>query len=140
MPSHLILWPMLVVLAIPFFVLFLNGKRKAVDRREGNLQADAPINNTAWSLPVVLTSNSLANQFQLPVVFYVLCIVLIHLNGVSLIVLGLCWLFAITRWLHAIVHVTSNAIPLRLSTFLVSTLTLLMLFAITIFTLAQYNI
>ena len=140
MPVHLIFWPMLAVLAIPVFVLLLNAKRKSVDRLAGKVQADSTINNTAWSLPVVLTSNSLANQFQLPVVFYVLCFILIHLNGVSSVVLILCWAFAIARWAHAIIHVTSNVISLRLSTFLIGGVILLMLFAISIVTLAQYNV
>lgn len=140
MPNHLIFWPMLVVLAIPVLVLLLNGKRKSAERRAGNVHKDTPINNTAWSLPVLLTSNSLANQFQLPVIFYVLCFILLHLNGVSMLVLGLCWVFAVSRCFHAFIHVTSNAIPLRLSSFLVGALVLLILFAITIITLAQYSV
>ena len=140
MPTHLIFWPMLAVLAIPIFVLLLNAKRKSADRLAGHVQAEAAINNTAWSLPVVLTSNALANQFQLPIIFYALCFILIHLNGVSQIALILCWLFAVSRWAHAIIHVTSNKVPLRLSTFLIGALVLLMLFAISIVTLAQYNV
>lgn len=140
MPTHLIFWPLLAVLAIPIFVLLLNGKRKSADRKAGTAQAEAAINNTAWSLPVVLTSNALANQFQLPVIFYVLCFVLIQLNGVTLIVLSLCWVFAVTRWLHAIVHVTSNFVPLRMASFLAGALALLILFVLTIITLAQYQV
>lgn len=140
MPNHLIFWPMLAVLAIPVFVLILNAKRKKVERDKGNVHKDAPINNSAWPLPVVLTSNALANQFQLPVIFYVLCFILLHLNSVTMLVLALSWVFAVSRWLHAIVHVTSNAIPWRLSSFLVGVITLIILFVITIITLAQYSI
>lgn len=140
MPTHLIFWPILIVLSIPVFVLLLNAKRKADDRNAGNIQADSPINNTAWSLPVVLTSNSLANQFQLPVIFYVLCFILIHLNTVSFFILILSWVFAVSRCVHAFVHVTTNAIPWRFSSFLVGALCLLILFTVTIINLIQYQV
>ncbi len=127
-----IFWPVLVVLAIPMVVLLFNAKRKAADRKAGNVQPESVIDNTAWSLPVVLTSNSLANQFQMPVVFYVLCLILFSINGVTTLVLVLCWIFAVTRWVHAIVHITSNAIPLRMSFFILGVVTLLILFGVTV--------
>jgi len=89
MPTHLIYWPLLAVLAIPIYVLMLNAKRKADVRKTGTVNPDAAINNAAWPLPVVLTSNALANQFQLPIVFYMLCLVLINLNAVNTMVLSL---------------------------------------------------
>jgi len=138
MQPHLLFWPVLVVLTIPIFVLMLNGMRKAADRKAGEVDPNAAIDNKAWSLPVILTSNALANQFQLPIVFYVLSIILYQLNAVTAFVLVLAWGFAIARWLHAIVHVTSNSIPKRFGAFLVSSLVLLVLFITTVITLAQF--
>lgn len=126
----------MVTLAIPFWVLLLNGKRKSADRKRGDVDPRSAINNTAWSLPVVLTSNALANQFQLPVIFYVLCFILVSLDAVSVFVLSLCWLFAISRWAHAVVHVNSNHIPHRKKAFILSTLALLVLFGQTVWSLA----
>lgn len=131
MQTHLIFWPVLVQLLIPFWVLILNGSRKAVDRRSGaNDPEQSAIDNKAWSLPVVLTSNSLANQFQLPVVFYVLCLMLAVIDAVSTLTLIVAWLFVLTRWLHAYVHVTTNHIPSRFGSFVLSTLILLVLLLI----------
>jgi len=137
MQTHLIFWPMLLTLAIPILILFLNGKRKKVDRETGELDPNSAIDNTAWSLPVVLTSNALANQFQLPVVFYVLCLILVQLQAVNIFVLVLCWLFAVSRCVHAFVHVTTNHIPHRMMSFIVSCMLLLILFGTTVGTLAQ---
>ncbi|HAU69307.1 MAG TPA: hypothetical protein DCW52_13030 [Gammaproteobacteria bacterium] len=132
MKNTLIYWPVLVQLLIPFWVLILNGKRKSVDRRSGaHDPKESAINNTAWSLPVVLTSNSLANQFQLPIVFYVLCLILASISSVSVFALAVAWLFVATRWFHAYVHVTSNHIPSRFGSFVVSTLVLLVLLVTT---------
>ncbi len=56
---------------------------------------------------------SFSNQFELPVLFYVLTILayVTHLAGVVFVVLA--WIFVIFRILHAYVHVTSNIIRLR---------------------------
>ena len=132
MQAHLIFWPVLAVLAIPVFVLVLNAKRKAEVRKTGKVDPQSVIDNTAWPLPVVLTSNALANQFQLPVMFYVLCFILFAIDRVGVVAMILAYLFVATRWAHAIVHVTSNAIPLRLISFLLSTLSLFAFFAVTV--------
>ncbi len=140
MQTHWIFWPVLAQLLIPFWVLILNGQRKAVDRRSGTVDPEqAAIDNKAWSLPVVLTSNSLANQFQLPVVFYVLCLVLATLDAVSVFALLVAWLFVLTRWFHAYVHVTSNHIPARFGSFVLSTLILLVLLFATAVALYQVS-
>jgi hypothetical protein len=117
-------------------VLLLNGKRKSADKKEGSVKPEAAINNTAWSLPVVLTSNALANQFQLPVVFYVLSFILFNIGAVSSLVIVLSWIFAVTRWAHVVVHVSSNNVPLRLRFFVLGVITLLMLFGVTVVSLA----
>ena len=139
MQAVLIFWPVLSVLAIPIFVLTLNAKRKAADRKAGLLQPQAAIDNKAWSLPVVLTSNALANQFQLPVIFYVLSFILFNINQVGLLSLVLCWVFAVSRWAHAIVHVTTNVIPLRKISFLGGVITLFLLFGVTLVSLAKVS-
>jgi hypothetical protein len=136
MNSSLIYWPILAQLAIPIWILLLNGKRKKADVSTGKLNPNSPIDNKAWSLPVVLTSNALANQFQLPIIFYVLCFILADIGAVNGLVLGVCWVFVVTRWVHVYVHVMSNHVPSRRSAFITGTLALLVLFALTIYSLA----
>ena len=132
MNSHLIYWPVLAQLSIPLVVLILNGKRKAGDVKSGDVDRDkAAMDNEAWSKPTVLTSKNLANQFQFPVVFYVLCLVLTSLNAVSTGALVVAWLFVFARIIHAYVHVTTNHVPTRLRTFIASIALLLVLFGLT---------
>lgn len=137
MHPYTIFWPMLAVMAIPIVVLLLNAKRKASDRKDGNLNADQPINNKAWSLPVILTSNSLENQFQFPIVFYALCLITFQIDAVTTFAIVLCSLYAATRWLHAIVHVTSNYIPARFGSFLISMILLIAYFGYVVGALAK---
>jgi len=131
--SHLIYWPVLAQLSIPLVVLILNGKRKAGDVNSGDVDREkAAMDNEAWSKPTVLTSKSLANQFQFPVVFYVLCLLLASLNAVTTGVLVVSWLFVVARLIHAYVHVTTNYVPIRFRAFLISMVLLLVLFGLTI--------
>ena len=137
MPSHLIFWPVLAQLLIPILVLLLNGKRKADDVKAGKHDpGKSAMNNKAWSDPVVLTSNNLANQFQLPVIFYVLCLVLFQLDAVTAANLSVAVLFVVTRYVHAYIHVTSNYVPVRMRVFMIGALLLLVLFGMTAWALA----
>ena len=134
-----IFWPVLAVAIVPMVVLLLNAKRKDADRKTGNLDPNAAIDNRAWSLPVVLTSNSLENQFQLPVIFYVLCFVLFSIGAVSTFAMVLACVFALSRWAHAYVHVTSNYIPQRMVLFGVGVITLLILIGVTFISLLSVS-
>ena len=138
MAKHLIYWPVLAQVLIPILVLLLNGKRKSADAKSGQFdRKKAAMDNEAWSRPVVLTSKNLANQFQLPVIFYVLCLILASLDTVTMVTLVVAWFFVATRYVHAYVHVSTNYVPARLRAFLLGALSLIVLFGLTIAALAK---
>ena len=133
MNSHLIYWPVLAQVLIPIVVLLLNAKRKASDVKSGEFDRHkAAMDNEAWGKPTILTSKNLANQFQFPVVFYVLCIVLASLNAVGTAALAVAWLFVAARYVHAYVHVTSNYVPARMRSFIFSIVLLIVMFGMTV--------
>jgi hypothetical protein len=138
MAKHLIYWPVLAQLLIPVLVLLLNGKRKSADVKSGQFDREkAAMDNEAWSKPVVLTSKNLANQFQLPVIFYVLCLILASIDAVAMVTLAVAWVFVATRYVHAYVHVSTNYVPVRMRAFLLGALTLFVFFGLTIAALAK---
>jgi hypothetical protein len=61
----------------------------------------------------LVVRNSIANQFELPLLFYVCCIVLYVTQADNLPAVILAWLFVATRYVHAFVHVTSNNLRYR---------------------------
>ena len=139
MEKQLIYWPVMAQLLIPILVLLLNGKRKSVDVKSGNFDREkAAMNNEAWSKPVVLTSKNLANQFQLPVIFYVLCLILANIDAVTMTILVVAWIFVVTRYVHAYVHVSTNYVPARMRVFLLGALFLFVLFVLTAWALASH--
>jgi len=137
MSNHLIYWPILAQVAIPIVVLMLNGKRKAVDIAAGTADLKAAaMDNIAWSKGVALTSNNLANQAQLPVLFYVICLVLAGINAVNVLTLVVAWLFVLSRVVHAYAHVKDNNVPVRFRAFVFGGLMLLLLAICTVKALA----
>jgi hypothetical protein len=83
-----------------------------------------------WSPRTLQVGYAFSNQFELPVLFYVLTILeyVTHNAGVVFVVLA--WVFVLFRYLQAFVHVTSNAIRVRGAFFAVSAIALAVMWAI----------
>ena len=73
--------------------------------------------------------NNLANQFELPVLFYPLCVSLYVTAGVDLFTVILAWLFVASRYIHAWIHTTTNRIRHRRPSFIVGWLVMATLWA-----------
>jgi hypothetical protein len=126
MNSNLIFWPVLAQIFLTLTMLILLGvrKTKAVKAGEVNRQ-QAALNNKVWPEDVVKVSNNIANQFEVPVLFYVLCLMLYSINAAGMVAIVLAWMFALSRFAHAYVHIGSNYVPMRLRLFLVGCLVLI---------------
>ena len=58
------------------------------------------------------------NQFEMPVLFYVLVAFVLITQRANTLFVVMEWVFVACRFLHAYVHVTSNRVQLRFSLFL----------------------
>jgi hypothetical protein len=54
-----------------------------------------------------------SNQFELPLLFYVLIALALPLRHVDFVMVLLSWVFVVTRFAHAGIFVTSNNLPQR---------------------------
>ena len=109
-----IFWPVLVqiLLTLSMYVLLLQRKKRAFN--EGRVdEARRALHEDAWPDEVVQVNNNIRNQFHLPVLFYVICIMLWALQHVYVFTVILAWMFVFSRIVHAWVHVGSNYVPLR---------------------------
>jgi hypothetical protein len=66
-----------------------------------------------WPKRATQVANSYANQFELPVLFYVLTILALVTRKAGILFVVLAWIFVVFRLLHAYVHVTSNNVSIR---------------------------
>lgn len=126
MHSNHIIWPVLAQIFLTLMMFITLGVRKAKAVKMGNVnRQQAALNNREWPEGVVKVSNNIANQFELPVLFYVLCLMLYSINAVGMVAIVLAWLFALSRFAHAYVHIYSNYVPMRFRLFLVGCIVLI---------------
>jgi len=137
MNSSYIFWPVLAQFLLTLIVFTILGVRKARAVKAGEVnRKQAALNNREWPDHVVKVSNNIANQFEFPVLFYVLCMVLYNINAVGMVVIVLAWLFTLSRFAHAYVHIGSNYVPMRMRLFLVGCLVLLVMLMLVAWELA----
>ena len=84
-------------------------------------------------LASALVNRNLANQFELPVIFHIACIVLYLLNADNVVMISLAWFFVFTRYVHSYVHVTSNQLRYRAPAFAIGLLAVLVMWIWAIF-------
>jgi hypothetical protein len=78
---------------------------------------DIALSRDGWPEQERKVSNAFDNQFQLPVLYAVAALLALHM-GPGLIELVLGWLFVVSRYVHAGVHITSNHIFRRFQAYL----------------------
>jgi hypothetical protein len=137
MNSSHIFWPVLAQVFLTLIMYIVLGVRKAKVVKAGTVnRQQAALDNRVWPDDVVKVSNNIANQFEAPILFYVLCLVAHAINAAGTLAVTLAWLFVTSRYAHAYVHVNSNHIPIRLPLFLVGCLVLLGMLALLAWQLA----
>jgi len=93
-------------------------------------EARAVIADDAWPIKVRQASNCFRNQFEMPVLFYVVVVLALATRQADLPFVVLSWLFVASRIVHAYVHTTSNDIRLRFPAYAVGVLVLLIMWVL----------
>jgi hypothetical protein len=70
------------------------------------------------------TSNNLKNLFEVPVLFYALCLALMVTNSVDSTYVNAAYVFFIGRAVHSVVQCTSNIVDLRFASYVISCISL----------------
>jgi hypothetical protein len=117
MSNEQILLPMLgmmVLTAVVWFVLY--ARRLPAMRKAGKpAQAYTTPDKAAGYLPeeISFPSNNFKNLFELPVLFYALCLYLYATNTVENADVIAAWLFLLFRVIHSAIHCTVNIVKAR---------------------------
>jgi hypothetical protein len=126
-----VLLPLFAEVILTFLLLFTLAPLRTRDFKTGATRPEnIALREPNWSRRTLQIGYSYSNQFELPVLFYVLSILayLTHRAGVVFVVLA--WIFVIFRYLQAYVHVTSNKVRLRGSFFIISAIVLAIMWLI----------
>ena len=121
---------MMVLTAIVWFVLYAR-RIPAMQRAQRPVQAYTTPEKGALQLPeeVNYPANNFKNLFELPVLFYVLCLYL-HVTGTAAqpdIVAA--WVFLVFRVAHSTIHCTVNIVMARFVTYAIAALALWVMLA-----------
>jgi hypothetical protein len=108
-----IFWPVIAQVLLVYMIYGLLSLRRRAAVRAGSVRRSDFRENRNEPPESVFAHNNLLNQFQLPVLFYFVCLCLYVTQGSSIVTVALAWIFVVLRYLHAFIHVTSNRIRYR---------------------------
>jgi hypothetical protein len=130
MSIQFVLLPLFAQVILTFVVLFtLAGRRWSAVRRN-ELQGPVAMREANWPAPARQAEYNYQNQFELPVLFYVLTILAIYTRHADLLFVLLSWVFVTTRVLHAGVHLTHNRLGQRGPLFIAGAIVLTVMWVI----------
>jgi len=108
-----ILLPLFVQVALTFAVLITLSARRTSAKVRGELRGEISLREPNWPASARQAEYNYQNQFELPVLFYVLTVLTIITRQADLLFIVLAWIFVITRIIHAAVHLTTNDVTFR---------------------------
>lgn len=130
MTQTAIFWPMIAHVALVVILYALLATRRSAAVKAGRAKVSQFRENLNEPQDSLFARNCLSNQFELPVLFHVACLALHVTGGDGAWAVALAWLFALSRYVHAAIHVTSNRIRHRQPAFIVGFLALIALWAL----------
>jgi hypothetical protein len=108
------LLPVFVLVGLAFYLLmWMAVARRNAIVKEGTKIRDIALGQPNWPVRVTQIGNCFKNQFEMPVLFYVLIALALPLRHVDLVIVSLSWVFVLTRFVHAGIFVTSNDLNYR---------------------------
>ena len=130
MTLQAILLPLFVQVALTFVLLFWMGWLRVAAIRRGEVKMrDIALGQPAWPEQPTKVANCYRNQFEMPVLFYVLVVLAIIARKADLLFVIMSWILLL-RIFHAYIHTTSNHVGHRFYAFLASNLVLLVMWII----------
>ena len=114
MSVQMVLLPVFVLVGLTFALLLwmASARTRAVTGREISLK-DIALGQPNWPTRVTQIGNCFSNQFELPLLFYILIALALPLRHADFVIVLLSWVFVVTRFAHAGIFVTSNNVQLR---------------------------
>jgi hypothetical protein len=126
MSVQAVLLPVFVQVGLIFLIALLMLKERvaALTSRKTHYR-DIALGEPNWPPRAIQAANCFRNQFEMPVLFFVLIAIALPLRRADLVVVLLSWVFVVTRFAHAGIFVTSNNVRQRGLAFIAGVLVLM---------------
>ena len=126
MSVQMVLLPVFVQVGLIFFLLFGMAISRGQALSGGAVKPkDIALRQQNWPARATQIGNCFANQFEIPVLFFVLIALALPLRHADLFIVLMSWVFVVTRFAHAGVFVSSNDPGRRSTIWLAGVLVLL---------------
>ncbi len=132
------LYPVVALVALTFIVMFAMLKERIAEMTARRIHPQSAPSSSQLSAVLKNTkgADNYKNLFELPTLFYVLCIILMfNTKALSPVLLGLAWGYVALRSWHSFVHMGYNKVMHRFKIFLASGLLLFAMWALAIWQL-----
>jgi hypothetical protein len=126
MSIQMVLLPVFVLVGLTFALLLgmVGARRQALVGGATKIR-DIALGQPNWPSRATQIGNCYRNQFELPLLFYVLIALALPLRHADLFIVLMSWVFVVIRFVHAGVFVTSNDFGQRSMAWLAGVLVLL---------------
>ncbi len=112
-------------------MLFWMGVERIGAIRKGQVKAsDIANRNATYPDQCAMVSNNYHNQFEFPVMFYLLVPLIMITNQVDTLLVGLAWVYVGIRYVHAYIHTKVRSITKRFFMFMSSCFVLLIMWLV----------
>ena len=124
-----IIYPMFTLVVLTFLVGFSMGISRLISVRKGLVDRRYFKLLSGYEAPehIVKLARNFSNLFEVPILFYTICILILVLGIDDGQMIGLAWTFVFLRLLHSIIHITYNNPFHRFFAFLVSSCVVLIM-------------
>jgi hypothetical protein len=114
MSVQMVLLPVFVLIGLSLALLLgmVSTRTRALTSREISLK-DIALGQPNWPERATQIGNCFSNQFEVPVLFYILVALALPLRHADLFIVLMSWVFVVTRFAHAGIFVTSNDVRTR---------------------------
>ncbi len=126
MSIQMVLLPLFAQIGLTFALLIamVGARRRAIVGGETRIR-DIALGEPNWPVRATQIGNCYRNQFELPVLFYLLIALALPLRHADLFIVLMSWVFVVIRVAHAGVFVTSNDLGQRSTIWIAGVLVLL---------------
>jgi hypothetical protein len=131
MSIQAVLLPLFVEVALTLGLLLWMAELRRRDFKSGAVRpSQIALREPNWPTRTRQVAYSFSNQFELPVLFYVLTVLEIITRHADLVLVVLAWIFVAARIAQAYIHTTSNVVLSRGTFYVVGALVLIAIWVI----------
>lgn len=135
---NLIFWPVIAQVALVVVIWWRMYVTRVREMRSRRIRPQALATSRHMSvLQDVTAADNFRNLFEIPVLFFAVCLALAVTDTVTPVQIALAWTFVALRAMHSLIHVTYNRVVHRFAAYVASSLCVFAMWALFAVSLAR---